>query len=283
MSGISSRLLFLIAFLACFTAACTVRYDAVEPGLIPTRCTPTSADEKVGSKLFQELEDDYELCTTHPRYQQLHEVFGNITRQAKVGHAPWHVHIFSEPEVIDVRAVRGNRLFVWSGLLDAVENENELAAVLANELAHVLTRHTDAVQFHPLSEVFFQMASLAANVGLLYLSQGAVAITGNWSKWVYMKAANLMPLEREYSEEEEREAAGLASQILQASCYSLEALVAFWRRMDSSEATRAMSKGLQRDLSLEQRIAMLENILPEPVHRQDQEPERESELVRTIQ
>lgn len=270
-----------LGLLACFISACTVRYAPVEPGLIPNASVPTPKDVQFGHDLFADLKDDYESCTTHPRYEQLNRAFEHVIRASRADHVPWHIHLFSDREIINVRAVRGNRMFVWSGFLDAVESEDEIAAVLANEIGHVLTRHTDPVQFHPLSDVLFQAASLAATVGILYLSHGAVAITGNWSKWAYMKAANLTPLDREYNGEEEREAAELALLILQRSRYMPEALVTFWRRMEEDEVSRRMAEGLQRDFSAEQRVSLLEGMLPELADWADQDPAKEERLANT--
>lgn len=271
---------FFLVFLAGLMNGCTVGYGSAEPGLIPEGDPPTAKEEELGHDLFEDVRRQYEVCWTHSRYQQLNRAFRHVTKAARADQVPWHIHVLSDPEVIDLRAVCGNRIFVWSGFLDAVENEDEIAAVLANEIGHVLAHHTEPVQFHPLSDVLFQVASLAANVGAVFLTQGMLAITGNWSKWVYMKAANLNPLDREYSEEEEKEAASTALQILHRSSYAPEALVSFWRRMEKG-APREMSRSLQRDLSPEQRVALLESLLTELEKRQDHEPAKSWERIHT--
>jgi predicted Zn-dependent protease len=100
-------------------------------------------------------------------------------------------------------------------------------------------------------------------MAVLYASQGTVAITGSgWMKWLYMKAADLMPLEREYSEEEEREAAEVAYMILARSKYSPEAMVKFWKRVQQNEALQGKVKRLNRDLSPQERVEILEELLP---------------------
>jgi len=42
--------------------------------------------------------------------------------------------------------------------LDIVENEDEIAAVVACEIAHVLARHTYPVEFTLCSDIFFDVA-----------------------------------------------------------------------------------------------------------------------------
>ena len=256
--GILLAILFLLS-----ANACTVKHANVTPGLIPKGKMITLQDEQYGQLLFTDLKKKNELCTEDRRYDQLVTVCNHLTQIAEVDHNPWKLHLFRNPDVIDVRAVHGNYIFVWSGLLDVAENEDEIAAMLSYEIAHALTRHTDPVKFTIWSEVFFETASLATSMAVLYASQGTVAITGSgWMKWLYMKAADLMPLEREYSKEEEKEAAEVAYMILARSKYSPEAMVTFWKRIQENKDLRGKLKRLNRDLPPEERVALLEELLP---------------------
>jgi predicted Zn-dependent protease len=253
-----------VSLLLLSANACTVKHANVTAGLIPKGKMITIQDEQYGEGLFAELKKKNELCTDDPRYDQLVTVCNHLTQVAEADQNPWKLHLFRNPDVIDVRAVHGNYIFVWSGLLDVAQSEDEIAAMLAYEMAHALTCHTDPVKFTLWSEVFFETASLATSMAVLYASQGTVAITGSgWMKWLYMKAADLMPLEREYSKEEEREAAEVAYMILVRSKYAPDAMVRFWKRVQENEALQGKVKRLNRDLSLEQRVALLEELLPE--------------------
>lgn len=255
----------LLALLLLLSAnACTVKHANMTPGLIPKGKMITMQDEKYGESLFANLKKKNELCTEDPRYDQLVTVCNHLTQVAEADQNPWKLRLFRNPDIIDIRAVHGNYIFVWSGLLDVAQSEDEIAAMLAYEMAHALTRHTDPVQFTLWSEVFFETASLATSMAVLYASQGTVAITGSaWMKWLYMKAADLMPLEREYSKEEEREAAEVAYMILIRSKYAPEAMVRFWKRVQDNEALHGKVKRLNRDLSLQERVALLEELLPQ--------------------
>jgi len=254
--------ILLVLLLLLSASACTVKHANMTPGLIPKGKMITLQDEKYGESLLADLKKN-ELSTEDPRYDQLVTVCDHLTQRAEVDQNPWKLRFFRNPDIIDVRAVHGNYIFVWSGLLDVTQGEDEIAAMLAYEMAHALTRHTDPVQFTLWSEIFFETASLATSMAVLFASQGTVAITGSgWMKWLYMKAADLMPLEREYSKEEEREAAEVAYMILVRSKYAPEAMLRFWKRVQGNEALRGKIKRLNRDLSLEERVALLEELLP---------------------
>jgi predicted Zn-dependent protease len=254
----------MLALLFLLSAnACTVKHANVTPGLIPKGKMLTVQDEKYGESLFADLKKKNELCTDDPRYDQLVTVCSHLTQVAEADQNPWKLHLFRNPDIADIRAVHGNYIFVWSGLLDLAQSEDEIAAMLAYEMAHALTRHTDPVQFTLWSEVFFETASLATSMAVLYASQGTVAISGSgWMKWLYMKAADLMPLEREYNLEEEKEAAEVAYMILVRSKYAPEALFRFWKRIQEDEALKGKVKRLNRELSLEERVVLLEELLP---------------------
>ena len=271
------RLSILLMFLLLLsTHACTVKHAAVTPGMIPKGKMITLQDDKYGQMLFTDLKKENKLCSDDPRYDQLVTVCDHLTQVAEADHNPWKLHLFDDPEVIDIRAVHGNYIFVWSGLLDVAENEDEIAGMLAYEIAHALTRHTDPVKFTVASEVFFETAGLATSMAVLYASQGTVAITGSgWMKWLYMKAADLMPLEREYSEEEEQEAAEVAYMILARSKYAPEAMVTFWRRVQQDEALQGKLRRLNRDLSPQKRLAILEELLPKYAGENEQKNERQ--------
>lgn len=255
----------LITILVLFSLNnCTVKRAPVQPGTIPRLAMPNPGDEEFGKKLFKELCEDYKLDSSNPKQDELLEIFNHVTKAADVDHLPWQLYIFSGSEIIDVRAVHGNYIFVWSGFLDSVENEDEVAGLLAWELGHVLARHTYPVEFTLASEVFFDVAELTTSLALMALSQGVVAISGQgWMKWGYVEVSDLDPLDRKYSEEHEREATAIAILIISRSKYSPQALLNFWKRVTHSDTLQKKAKRLNRDLTPQERVVMLETLVKE--------------------
>jgi predicted Zn-dependent protease len=146
--------------------------------------------------------------------------------------------------------------------LDAVENVDELAGLLAYELSHNLAHHTDPVQFTTASNLLFNIAEIATSVGLMVASQGAVAIGGSgWLQVAYVEIADLDSLDRNYSEVDEREAANIALLILSRSPYSPQALLDFWKRAAREEASQDKYQKLSRGMSPQARSVILEQLL----------------------
>jgi predicted Zn-dependent protease len=257
-----ARLLLSAAVLLSF-AACTVKHAPVPDGVVPKVNKMRLKDEEYGHKLFIALSKSYEVQKEGRRCEQLTAVVDHLTGVADADRSPWHVCLFNKPDIADVRAVHGNYVFVWSGLFDAAENEDEIASLLAHEIAHVLARHTDPVAFNVWSEIFFETASLAASIALLQLSQGILAINGSdWLKYAYSEAADLGPLDRKYSEDHEREATAIALLILARSRYSPEAMLDFWKRVQRSPGLETKLKPLIRRVAPQERVALLEELLP---------------------
>ena len=261
----------VVVFLAL--NACTVKHRVIQPGEIPKINALNPGEAEYGQSLFEDVCEDNKLDSQNERHWQLVKVFDNLIQVAQADHLPWQIHLFKDQELADVRAVHGNYIFVWSGFLDIVENEDEIAGVLACEIAHVLARHTYPVQFTLWSDVFFDVAELATSVAIMSLSQGMVSINGRgWMKWAYVELSDLDPLDREYSEADEREAAMIAMQILERSKYDPRAMLRFWQRVEQDETLQIKVKRLNRDLEPHKRIQIVEEFL----HQLPQRPKTHS-------
>ena len=261
---ISLASLLLVLFFLVINA-CTVKPDFVRSGIIPKLAAPNAEAEEFGNDLFQELCQDYALDSDSQKHDQLVDVFNQLTKAADVNHLPWHIYLFKASEIMDIRAVYGNYIFVWSGLLDAVENDEELAGLLAFELSHTLAYHTAPVDFTLASDVLFNVAEFATSLGLMVASQGVVVINGHgWMKFVYSEIADLDPLDRKYSEELERDAADIAFLIISRTQYSPHALLNFWKRVAEDESLHDKYDRFSRSLSPRERAAMLENLILQP-------------------
>ncbi len=69
---------------------------------------------------------------------------------------PWRVHL-AESGMVNAVALPGGHIVIYSGLLDAVESENELAFVLAHEMGHFA--HRDHLRGLGRRLVLFVMAA----------------------------------------------------------------------------------------------------------------------------
>jgi Zn-dependent protease with chaperone function len=77
---------------------------------------------------------------------------------------PLHVAVLNSKE-INAFALPGGYLFVERGLLEAADDESELAGVLAHEIAHDTARHANKLMKRAtIASIFYQSAQIAAIV-----------------------------------------------------------------------------------------------------------------------
>ena len=261
------RILFVIfiSALALFAlTSCTVKARTIEPGTIPKIDALTPGEAAYGKRLFDDLCDDYPLELDPARMEGLATIFDNLVEAAEADHLPWHLYLFDDPDIIDIRAVHGNYVFVWSGFLESAENDDEIAALMACELAHVLARHTYPVQFTLWTDIFLDVAEIATSIAIMSATQGMVAISGQgWMKWAYVELADLDALDREYSTQEEREAVMIAMLLMERASYSPDAMRTFWQRVNQDEDLNKKAKRLRRDLSPQERTQIIDELLPQ--------------------
>ncbi len=90
--------------------------------------------------------------------------------------ADWEFVVFQAPGVINAFALPGGKVGVFSGLIDFCDNEDQLASVLAHEIAHVAAKHTherfsQGMMLSPLSVV-----GGSIGIGGVYVSNVGSAI-----------------------------------------------------------------------------------------------------------
>ena len=80
------------------------------------------------------------------RVALMKEVTGNITAVANITNLPYKVTYVGDPEIVNAYAFPGGNIMIFEGLWDPkeglVQTVDELAAVVAHEIAHVNCRHS---------------------------------------------------------------------------------------------------------------------------------------------
>ena len=258
--------------------ACTVQPARLPSGSIPVPATPTVLVEEHVDEVIDDLSEDYALDDSSRDYYELLHLFTQLAVAAGTSPDDWQVYLFDAPDVIDVRAIQGNTILVWSGIFDVVDDQDELAGLLACEMAHGLARHTDPVEFNMGTELIFGVTDIAASLGIMVLTQGVVAVSGpGMTRWLYVEAADLDELDRVYDEQQVEEMAEIALLILASSEYVPTGLLQFWRRAESDPDMSVRLQRLSRDLSPGEHVAVLESamtVLPAA----DQQPVSDDEL-----
>ena len=274
----------LCAAVAClWLTACAVQQKRVAYDAIPVAELPSAQETAYGNRVFRSLSKDYPVDADSARHVMLEDTFNHLAEAAGLDPMDWNLYLLYAPGIADVRSVEGNYLFVWSGLFDIVENEDELAGLLACEMAHVLAGHTEPVEFTAGSELLFGLTDAVATIGLMMLTQGAVNISGTgMTRWAYVEASDLDAVDRVYTAEQLGEMAAITALMLESSRYAPEGLLDFWRRAGSTRLPQQQLERLVREMPTERRLAILESAVLKARAGREAEDEQTENLVRTV-
>ncbi len=104
-------------------------------------------DQDITAKALEEFEQIkrmQRLSRNPAQIRIVQQIGARLSRTVfwDVPHADWEFVVFEAPGVLNAFAMPGGKVGVFSGLIDFCENEDQLASVLAHEIAHVAARHT---------------------------------------------------------------------------------------------------------------------------------------------
>ncbi len=97
---------------------------------------------QASAQAWQQLSAQTPTLTSGAQYQRVQRVWQRIAAASPKAGEQWDVRVFDSPEV-NAFVMPGNRVGVYTGLLNLVENDDQLAAVLGHEVAHSIYRHAN--------------------------------------------------------------------------------------------------------------------------------------------
>ena len=145
--------------LICYLTGCATHIDPSRP---ISRDLPLSyidlAEIKAGSEDHKKVLENYKFYNQPELTQYVTSIGYRLASVSERPHLPYQFFILDDNRV-DMFSVGGGYIYVTKGLLEFVDSEAELAAVLAHEIAHVATgAHTPKVEQRPTKTQMFMRA-----------------------------------------------------------------------------------------------------------------------------
>ena len=84
------------------------------------------------------------LPNTHPHYRKVLSIVTNIISSnwsEDFAGLDWTLYVIDNPSVINAVCLPGGEIFVFTGLLEACHNDDELAFIMSHEIAHAVLGH----------------------------------------------------------------------------------------------------------------------------------------------
>jgi len=201
-----------------------------------------------GKQYSMEIEKSSHLVTDPVVVEYVNRVGQNLVKNsdAKV---PFTIKVLDTDE-INAMALPGGFFYVNSGLILACDSEDELAGVMAHEIAHVAAHHA-AREMTKLN--YMQIGSIP----LMIFTQGT------WTGYGIYEAAQLaVPLTfLQFSREYEAEADYLGIQYAYRAGYDPQGMVSIFEKLDALEKHKpgALSKAFSDHPATPDRIVATEN------------------------
>ena len=190
---LSKRFLLLIA-LTCSVSGvvgCRVEYEGTGPGKRhQVLALEPSEEVQIGRQAFQESLRGVRSVQSGPQVDQIRRVSQRIAKaiqieslqreinlHVKEGQFEWE-YALVEDRRVNAFCLPGGKVVVFSGLMQFVENDDQLATVLSHEIAHALAHHASEriartqMRSNPLSNLAFnrEQESEADHIGIFLMT-----------------------------------------------------------------------------------------------------------------
>ena len=187
--------------------------------------------DQMGAQAFAEAKTKQRLSTDARQNAYVRCVVDSITRQLPQGwQANWDVALFVD-ESPNAFALPGGKVGVNTGIFTVAKNQDQLAAVIAHEIGHVVSRHHD-------ERITRQMGAqtglniVGSLLGARY-GEGAASATGQLGG-AALQTAFLLPGSRT----QEREADVVGQRLMAQAGYDPRQAVNLWQNMISASSSR---------------------------------------------
>ena len=131
----------------------TIIFAGIASSLLLTYCGainvfPVSEDQRLGAQFDKEIKSDpkqYPLYSNPKAQQYVQSIIDRIIQSPEVkyrGKFSYKVQLIKDDAMINAFCTPGGYIYVYTGLLKAIDNEATLAGVLGHEIAHAEQRHS---------------------------------------------------------------------------------------------------------------------------------------------
>jgi predicted Zn-dependent protease len=217
--------IFLAALFAFTITACTHSPYTNRQQLI--LISPTQ-EMQMGYKAEQDILRKSSINRDLKQNAMVRRVGQNIARVANQPNYRWSFHVINGKE-INAFCLPGGKVFVYTGLLKIIDNESQLATVMAHEVAHAIARHgAERMSMMQLGDWGRKFIIKAAGVKYQNIINQVYGISANYGVFL------------PYSRSFEYEADEIGLYLMAKAGYDPREAIKFWEKM--MQATRNMRK-----------------------------------------
>ncbi|XP_033821611.1 metalloendopeptidase OMA1, mitochondrial [Periophthalmus magnuspinnatus] len=198
-----------------------------------------------------------------PRHQVVERVIQHLVQRNKdipeVSEIDWTVHVVQDPKV-NAFVLSNGKVFVFTGMLDAVTDVHQLTIVLGHEMAHALLGHS--AEQASLSHVVDLLSLILLTAIWAICPRDSLALLGHWAQ---EKLTQLM-FNHPYSRKLEAEADEVGLQLAAKACADVRAGPVFWQQMEMRDRLTGeleLPQWLSTHPSHKNRYTQMDRLIPQ--------------------
>lgn len=180
---------------------------------------PDAQIDQMGLQAFDNLKKEKPI-SRNSQYNRIASCISGAITQVTGGN--WEVVVF-EDQTPNAFALPGNKIGVHTGMLQLVDNQDQLAAVIGHEVGHVLARHSNERASQEIAVSQGLNIIQAVSAPQTPLGQAAMGMLGVGAQY-----GILMP----YSRTHESEADKIGVDLMAKAGFDPQQSVSLWQKMD---------------------------------------------------
>jgi len=209
------------------------------------------------------------LPVTDRRYKRVDRIVRRILQannSKEVSALSWEVNVIDDDDVMNAFVLPNGQIFVFTGILNQVSNDHELAGVMGHEMAHAILNHgAEQISRTSFLNIF-----------------GLIVVTAIWALIPVDPVALVVHLLQDsmedavvhlpYSRLLENEADSVGLVLAARACYDVRHVPVFWERMYQidKESGAEEIEWLSTHPSHASRVANINQLLPEALKKREE-------------
>ncbi|GJL76212.1 MAG: Zn-dependent protease [Nitrosomonas sp.] len=211
---------------------------------------PDNEVDAMGLQAFDNLKSEKSINRNVQENAFVQCIADAITRE--VG-GDWEVVVF-EDETLNAFALPGNKIGVHTGMVDMVDNQDQLASVIGHEVGHVLAKHSNERMSQKLGAQVGVSLIAAVAAPQTALGQTAVSLLGVGAQY-----GVIMPFSRLH----ESEADNIGVELMAKAGFDPRESITLWQKMAQASQGAQPIEFLSTHPSHATRIGDLQALMPQ--------------------
>lgn len=218
-----NRLAVLLAA-ALLLTGCSTEYN-LATGKEESLIYSSDREVAIGDKMAPQIEAQFKTVTEVDMNERVNRIFNRLVAVCDRKDLVYFIKILDD-DMLNAVSLPGGYVYVFRGIIDKAENDDQIAGVIAHEIGHITARHGVKRMQNAYAAMAVQVAAITS--GDSNLAQGA--------------GLALNSLFLEYSQHDEFEADRLAVKYMKKAGYDPLAMADFLRIMKEEKSKEPLQQ-----------------------------------------